>query len=234
MRERNFTAMEATGASGGGLNHFTRALPKFMDAGTSSLARSSSNVQVIQYYLVDKWSISKKVESPSSSEKQQGRTCHGLFFSTLLNLHLFHSLGMQNQHSFCWRDICRTHPASTDERASPQPGILCTKFPRTQCTICSSYLYCSERVYFIFFSMICKHKIHIFMFVGVYFYLAPVFWDCHPVLSLTAFWALNCCRKVTFSCSIDTGVILKPWDSICNNVVYAFSIDDLGPELFQQ
>ncbi len=49
--------------------------------------------------------------------------------------------------------------------------------------------------------MICKHEIKIFMLVGVYFEFAPMFWDCHPVLSLTAFYVLHdCCHKVTLSC----------------------------------
>ncbi len=36
------------------------------------------------------------------------------------------------------------------------------------------------------------------------------------------FWALDFCHIVTLSYSIDTGVILKPWDCICNGVMVMY------------
>ncbi len=61
--------------------------------------------------------------------------------------------------------------------------------------------------------------------------LHQLFWDCSPVLSLTAFETSppDFCQMVVLSCSIDTGVILNPWDGVCNGVVYAFNIDNMGP-----
>ena len=91
--------------------------------------------------------------------------------------------------------------------------------------LCFCYLYSCERVYCILFFVICKHKIPVFMFDGVvYFKFAPMFLDCHPsVLSLNTSWVpVEFHRKITFSCLIDTGVIFKPWDCICNGIVYAF------------
>ncbi len=44
------------------------------------------------------------------------------------------------------------------------------------------------------------------------FSLHHCIWDCHPVLSLTAFTSYWLCCKVALSCLIDTGVILKPGD----------------------
>ncbi len=90
--------------------------------------------------------------------------------------------------------------------------------------LCFCYLFlegifCPQRVYSILLSLVCKHEITIFMSLVSTFSLHHYIWDCHPVLSLTAFWVLvDFSLKVALSWSIDTGVIPKPWDCICNGL----------------
>ncbi len=95
-------------------------------------------------------------------------------------------------------------------------------------------IFCPQRVYSILFYVDCKHEIKISCLLVTTFSLHHYIWDCHSVLSLTAFWVLaDLCCKVALSCSIDTGVISKPWDRICNGIVYAFDKDNFGPMLFK-
>jgi hypothetical protein len=59
--------------------------------------------------------------------------------------------------------------------------------------LCFCYLFlegifCPHVVYSILLSVGCKYKIAIFMFLVSAFSLHHCIWDCHPVLSLTAFW----------------------------------------------
>jgi hypothetical protein len=87
------------------------------------------------------------------------------------------------------------------------------------CYLFLEVIFCTWRVYSILLSVVCKHKIAIFMSLVSTFSLHHYIWDCRPVLSLTAFWVLaDFCCKVALSCSIDTGVIPKPWDCICNSM----------------
>ncbi len=47
-------------------------------------------------------------------------------------------------------------------------------------------IFCPQRVCSILLSVVCKHEIKIFMFVGVYTSLHHCIWDFHPVLCLIA------------------------------------------------
>ncbi len=62
------------------------------------------------------------------------------------------------------------------------------------------------------------------------FYFAPMFWECQPVLSLNTSWvSFDFRREITFCCLIDTGVILKPWDCICNGIGSIVQFMPAGP-----
>ncbi len=90
--------------------------------------------------------------------------------------------------------------------------------------------FCNQRVYFILrgyisssFLWFANRRLKSSCLLVSTLRLCHCFWDCHPVLSLTAFWILiDFCHEVALSWSIDAGVIAKPWDCICNGVVYAF------------
>ncbi len=73
-------------------------------------------------------------------------------------------------------------------------------------------IFLSWRVYCILLSVVCEHKIKIFMFAGDLLVCTIVFETAVQFVS-NCFWLLiYFCRKVALSCLIDTGVIVKPWD----------------------
>ncbi len=93
--------------------------------------------------------------------------------------------------------------------------------------LCCCYLYCRKRLYFVLLSMICNTRLKSSCLMCLLLVCTNVFKL--PSSFVSAFWVRNyCCHKVALSCLIDTGVILKPSDYICNGIVYAFDIDNLG------
>jgi hypothetical protein len=97
---------------------------------------------------------------------------------------------------------------------------------------------CGKRKDFLFLAIVCKHLVQIaFLHLSssvILIVTMPKFQEGHPLGNGVHFCWHTRCSMVALASQVDRGIVIQSKNGICDRILDAFYVDNLGSKFFQE